>query len=298
MTPQLPPEFDLKPRPRWLQRLAMVSSHAVLIAGLADATFSNGLYHGDMGDDVSFMFHYTTAPTLLVTAALSWFWWPLLALPNSSIKKWLGSASLAALHVGPTIVLSHLVHHVPMNLNYCLELLVRGATAGMLAWVPGLLISLLLFALPMRYLGNTPTQDPNRRERADRWLSGLYFLWTLIGSGFVADTQTRGQAAVLCVALCVMAMHLTHILRSSTRHNQRVRFLQKATKGEVDGFRVEQTEGGSVLLLRMVQTDGGYRVGGVSEPVADLNAYGDAEKFIASTQEEFSDNVTDGKSGI
>lgn len=232
------------------------------------------------------LWHELALPTGLSTAGIGMLWAWLLRRPDKFRRTnirlgWVLSVPLAALNAAIAAgMLAAKENHLP---GFFAGAAV-GATFGAILWIPGLLLTLLLFGLPISHAQRVAEQGLAGEERGE-WtvgfaafvisLAGLMLgtlghsvIWPATVAG-IAGAATSSAAAVLAFA----------------RGRRRKRFVADVEAGKVTGYRVDPSPEGKVLV-RVMETKS-YRVADFEEDVYQLDFEGEATRPLlrASTDE-------------
>lgn len=169
-----------------------------------------------------------------------------------------------------------------------------GATFGAIVWIPALFATLLCFGAPIAWA----------QGRAEKGLAGEESGELVVGSisaviGLAAFALLAGQTAaegggrldpvtataiyafVLAVALIGAAAGVTAAALALRRERARRTFVREVEAGAMEGFRVDESVEGKVLV-RVSSIGEGYRVANVEEPMFELAATGEAQRRMAA----------------
>lgn len=158
--------------------------------------------------------------------------------------------------------------------------LIMGPLAGVLVWLPALLLVLLFYGLPLsraRRLSERGLSGSERGELMVGLISALLTLpiWLWPGSG----GGHGGYEPLTCVlAGAAVCAGVAASILASERGVRRREFVRKVSAGEVAGFRVEDTEQGTALV-RIVDNGQGYRVADFHEELCTLDAEGEVREL-------------------
>jgi hypothetical protein len=158
-----------------------------------------------------------------------------------------------------------------------------GVTFGALVWVPALILTLLIFGLPIARAQRHARQGLSGEERGERTvgltnlvLSLLVFVAiSLSPNAAVGDEWYHPVGFWTLVAMASGGL-LTGSLAaafSTLRERDRTRFVAAVEQGQVKGFRVDPTPEGKVLL-RVSSEGEGYRAAEFDEELFALDAEG------------------------
>jgi hypothetical protein len=145
-----------------------------------------------------------------------------------------------------------------------------GATFGGIVWVPALLLTLLVFALPIRRAQKLAERGLAGEEKGER--TAGYFCAAL-GALAVALGCLGGGESKLAISTGILAV-LTGgygALAAGARAKRRKAFLDEVTAGNVPGYRVQLVDAGPVLL-RTEKKGSLYRAAEDFEAIYEVDA--------------------------
>jgi hypothetical protein len=222
------------------------------------------------------------AATGLPTLVVGTLWALLLRWPrtikNTSFRVgWVTSVPLAALNGGVACALVM----ADGNSFPALAAFIAGATFGAMVWLPALLLTLLCFGLPIASAQRLAARGLAGEERGER-IVGLactaMSALALAGATFEPTWPHRPFLPLIYgLALLGLLTGGAAFFLAHAREVRRRRFVARAEAGEVQGYRVDPTEEGKVLV-RIVSQGEGYRVADFEEEVFDLGAEGEATR--------------------
>jgi hypothetical protein len=143
-----------------------------------------------------------------------------------------------------------------------------GGFIGAIVWIPALVVTLLLFGLPIAHANRLAARGLTGTDRGEVIVglaSGGLALLVFVGS----RPSIESVLALIAVAFGVAATTL-----ATLRERARRAFVRRVEAGEVASFRVEPSAEGKVLL-RVTTTGMAYRVSDFVEEVAHLGADGE-----------------------
>lgn len=156
-----------------------------------------------------------------------------------------------------------------------------GATFGAIIWIPGLIGTLVAFGLPILWAQRRAAKGLAGEEQGEIAIGlvstviAVVALLLLAGSltmhptaGSSAIGGFAGIGAVTGVLASVFALH---------RESVRRRFVRAVEAGSVEGFRVDPTPEGKVLV-RVTTMGSGYRVANFEEHLVVLDEDGEARR--------------------
>lgn len=232
----------------------------------------------------------TALPTLvfgtLWAKALRWE----KTLPGTNLRwGWLASIALAALNGGTAVGLLLAAERWATGwadrLARFFGGLFLGATFGAIAWVPALLVTLVVFGLPIAWAQNQAKKGLSGQERGEGIVGGasaLIALTALLLS--IPVDSLRGDTSlhiniVRLLAVAASAFGAAAMYTARARDQQRQQFVAAVERGEVEHFRVDATDEGKVLV-RVVSQGQGYRVRDYEEEIAALDEDGAVKRGV------------------
>jgi hypothetical protein len=161
---------------------------------------------------------------------------------------------------------------------------IAGATIGAIFWVPCLVLTLLVFGLPIAWSQRLAEKGLAGEERGER-VVGVFTLVLSMVALFIAreagpHAVTNAQPGILLgqmLACLGVATGGAAAVLAQIRESQRRAFVARAEAGEVRGFRVEAHDEGKVLV-RVTSQGQGYRVADFQEEIYLLDEEGRATK--------------------
>jgi len=253
-----------------------VGAVGLSMAAATGAVFRLLMSHGSASDFV----WYTTLPTVL----LGTLWAVLLRwrrpVGTSSLRMgWLLSVPLAALNGALAAGLLLLGDHSGGSAvsRFFLGMLM-GGTFGALFWIPGLVLTLVLFGVPIARAQRMAAQGLVGQERGDGVVgasSALVAFMALLSTAYAA--QRGGATVVAAFATVAMVFGVASMAVAAWRARQRRAFVASVEAGEVEHFRIEPSDEGKVLV-RIVSQGQGYRVADFAEEVAALDGAGEVTR--------------------
>lgn len=217
------------------------------------------------------------AASVLSTLVLGTAWAQLLrwrkTLGRTGLRMgWLLSIPLAAANAGLAAGLFFASQPGGSRVTSFLLGCAAGVTVGAIVWVPGLVVTLLLFGLPIAWGQRVAREGLAGQERGDGVVGGVC---ALLSVGSLAAALGRGVPVVAAVAAVGAALGLAVATSAWWRAMQRRDFVAAVEDGRAPGFRIDATPRGKVLV-RIVAQGEGYRVADFAEEVASLDAPGDS----------------------
>lgn len=155
-----------------------------------------------------------------------------------------------------------------------------GATFGAIIWVPALVLTLLVFGLPVaraQRLADLGLAGEERGERTVAFASLIVALCAIVGAnvldggrdafaGVLISTVLGGLGLVTGGAAAALAVQ---------RQRGRTRFVRAVEEGKVHGYRVDTKDEGKVLV-RVSSQGEGYRVRDIEDELVALDEAGEA----------------------
>jgi hypothetical protein len=232
----------------------------------------------------------TALPTLafgsLWAIALRWE----KTVPQTNLRwGWLASVALASLNGSSAVGLLFAFERNASGWSDRIASFFRGlflgATVGAIAWVPALLVTLVVFGLPIAWAQNQAKKGLSGQERGEGIVGGasaLIALTSLLLS--IPVDALRGDSSLhidivrlLAVAASVLGAAAMYTARA--RDQERQKFVAAVERGEVEHFRVDATDEGKVLV-RVVSQGQGYRVRDYEEEIAALDEDGAVKRGV------------------
>jgi hypothetical protein len=161
-----------------------------------------------------------------------------------------------------------------------------GATFGAVIWIPGLIATLVAFGLPIAWAQKRAERGLAGEERGELVIgivaAGISLLSFLLLSARPWPTvfesgQSHESSGRMAIAALVAVGFLSGVLAaafSTHRERARRRFVRKVETGAVQGYRIDETNEGKVLL-RVTSLGSGYRVANFEELLAVLDENGE-----------------------
>lgn len=227
----------------------------------------------------------TGIPTLLLGTLWAWVLrWPKTVAKSSFRWGWVASLPLAVLNssLAAALLFSFDRPHVTAE-SFAIGA-IAGATFGVIYWLPALILTLLGFGLPIAWSQKLAKKGLAGQERGE-WIVGL--VCALISAIGMAITFFPHRTASQMADVGVLMTHTFAVLGALTggsaavsalaREARRRRFVAEAEAGKMQGYRVDPTDEGKVLV-RVVSQGKGYRVADFEEEIFELDAEGEATK--------------------
>jgi hypothetical protein len=270
---RLPDAFRAPRALRWLNVLAVGFS----LAAAAGVIFAL-IFEGGSGGSRSFAVSCGASTLVfglvwarIVRVRVGWF--PI---------GWVAAIPLAAMNAGTALTAVFLAedHGSSSALQQATIGFLLGASVGVIAWGPALLVTLLLFGLPI-YLAQRAADrglgSEDRGERVVAVVAAVISACALLASLVVARSWPEHAClgAMGTVGLVCGAVAASY---ASRREVDRRRFLASVQSGAVEGFRIDAN---AALLVRVGNgEDRDYRAPWIAEPVVELDGVGEAKRTL------------------
>lgn len=198
---------------------------------------------------------------------------------------WLLSLPLAALNgaLGGGLFLVSTRSMEDSSLSVFLVGGLLGVTFGSVFWVPGLLTTLAFFGLPVAWSQKLAAKGLAGEERGERIVGVASVALASIGALLAAHGAARTSGTLGNVGLALLylfaaggiAAGAAAIAMASAREKRRRNFVDEVSRGNVAGYRVDDTAEGKVLV-RVTSVGTGYRVANFEEELYELDEMGNA----------------------
>lgn len=254
----------------------------VVAVGVAMAAATSAVFRAMFSSSDSHIV-WVTAPSTLLLGTL---WAALLRRQktwrNTSVRTgWLLSIPLAmsnaALAAGLLLVSDH---GGGGSLAGFLGGMFMGATFGAMFWVPGLILTLLCFGLPIARAQRLAKQGLSGQERGEAIVGAASLVISLLAlaNAVTAAAPTSGLWLLRTLAATGAALGASAIGVAWLSDQRRKAFVADVEAGNVPQFRVDATHEGKVLV-RVVSQGEGYRVADYAEEVAALDREGQVTRW-------------------
>ncbi|MCU0656266.1 MAG: hypothetical protein MUF64_13755 [Polyangiaceae bacterium] len=163
-----------------------------------------------------------------------------------------------------------------------------GSTFGIIIWLPALLVTLLLFGVPIARAQKAALQGFSGEERGERTLGLTNMVLSslvLAGVALVPAGESNSPYDIPgLIVLCglILGGLLTGSMTALFAHRReqaRRRFVEAVEQGKVSGFRVEPAGAGK-MLLRVSSEGEGYRAAEFDEELFALDEEGNVQQAI------------------
>ncbi|NUO50922.1 MAG: hypothetical protein HOV80_18875 [Polyangiaceae bacterium] len=164
---------------------------------------------------------------------------------------------------------------------------VLGATFGALIWVPALILTLVLFGIPIAWSQRLAEQGLAGEERGERVVGATSAAIGLVAAGLAPSipihfnapperlaVEQIGVWLVFGLSLLSLLVGGASTLLATHRASRRKQFVSAVEDGSVSGYRIDTDAEGKVLV-RIASAGEGYRVADVEEEVAALDEAGE-----------------------
>jgi hypothetical protein len=261
-------------------RVLNIAGVGLALSAMTGAVFSNILEHAGHSAGV-----ITAIPTLIIGT----LWAALLrsraTLTGARIRVgWILSLPFAIANAGFASAIYFALHD---GLEKFFIGGVLGATFGAVFWIPALVLTLLCFGFPI-YRAQALAKKGLAGEERGEWMVGLVSLAIsalalgLATQRTVATPAGRLDSGVFVILLAALGMASGGLASTLAfaRELRRRRFVRAAGEGKLQGYRVDATPEGKVLV-RIGAAGRGYRVADFEEDVFELSEEGEATKPAA-----------------
>lgn len=205
---------------------------------------------------------------------------------------WLAAVPLAAMNAGAAF---SIVHGVSVGS------FVGAAVFGVVIWGPALVVTLLIFGVPLYRAQRAADQGLGSEDRGDRIVGGVaaaIAALALVALPFAASLESRPDTnwdgeglpempaplavgGLAAIAVCGLGAGLAALVYATRRERARRRFVSDVERGAETGYRIESQPDGASLLVRLSGTEPGYyRTPRLAEPVVELDPLGEARRTI------------------
>jgi hypothetical protein len=156
---------------------------------------------------------------------------------------------------------------------------VFGATVGAIIWVPALVATLVAFGLPIAWAQKRAERGLAGEERGELVIGLVSAVIAIVSLVMLSRLNGTNDgfldiSAFAAVGLVAGALASAFAAR---RESMRRKFVREVEAGSVEGFRVDETVDGKVLV-RVTSMGSGYRVANFEEHLAELDFEGEARR--------------------
>ena len=164
-----------------------------------------------------------------------------------------------------------------------------GATFGAIIWLPALLATLAAFGLPIAWAQKRAEKGLAGEERGELVIGVVCAVIALLSLVLVSQPflfpgirgapvdATGSLAAISALAVLGLTFGALASAFAVRRESVRRRFVRDVEAGTVQGYRVDETAEGKVLL-RVTSMGTGYRVANFEEHLVELDEKGEARR--------------------
>ncbi len=208
---------------------------------------------------------------------------------------WIASLPLAAMNAMASFALlriARVIEYGPFNFDQFVKAIFEGAalggTLGAIIWFPAWLLTLMVFGWPLRHAQQLARKGLAGEENGER-LVGVasasvaafaILAILLVGTGLVPVLSGRGDRGgaqlwlfgAIAIALGSAAAYIAH-----TRVRERRAFVASVERGEVEGFRIDDSADGRALVRTAENAT--YRVADFREELARLDESGEVTEL-------------------
>ena len=277
--------------PRAFQSLGALRNLNVLAVGLALAEITSGILAHAIGGHGGTAFGAVVGLPTLVCGIL----WALVLRVRTTVGEskvrwsWLASIPLAAVNAGLACGLMFAVSPSAPGDSFVAERIKRflfgfavGGSAGAFIWIPALILTLVVFGIPLWRSHALAARGLIGEERGERTLglvatvvAAVGFLISF-GLPVVPDrgssiAEMVGRASWWIMGPLGVVTGVGAAVLASMRGRRRRTFIAEVAAGHVEGFRVNEALEGKVLV-RITSMGQGYRVANFEEPVYEESA--------------------------
>jgi hypothetical protein len=240
------------------------------------------------GGTMGWLPFFVSVPTLLIGA----LWAGLLRLPRKfgpfNIRLgWVLSIPLAMANAGLACGGLMLFDRGTGILGNFVGGFVLGASVGAFVWIPALLLTLLFFGLPIAWSQKLSTKGLAGAERGEMVVGVASGIVALLGVLLLSRLSPRldagegpsdavGRAFLVALSFFGFATGVLATVLALARQRRRSRFVAEVSEGKVQGFRVDESAEGKVLI-RVTSMGEGYRVTDFQEELYALDEQGEAK---------------------
>jgi hypothetical protein len=285
--------------PRAFRSLAALRNLNVFAVGLSMAAITAVVFFGAFEHSLPVVM--ATGGSTLVVGML----WALLlrwrnTVGNTKLRTgWLLSVPLAALNAAISAGLLFAFRDLSQQsfIGKFLVSALLGATFGAMFWLPALVLVLLSFGLPIAW-GQRLAQRGLAGEERGEFVVGFaasaislvaLVVVTVLGPGWLTSSMLRSSLPdaetaldlIRLLALSGFASGAASSILALARQSKRREFVDKVAAGAVEGYRVDESEEGRVLV-RVQSMGQGYRVADFQEALLELDEEGDARRVLKS----------------
>jgi hypothetical protein len=273
----LPDAFRAPRLLRWLNVAAVGSALASATGVVLGAIFDRGLELGSVG--------LVSCATTLVFGVL---WARIVRVRFGKFPAgWVAAVPLAASNAGVAFALALAIEKAGSSGSSLVEVLslgfVLGASVGIFAWGPALLVTLVLFGLPLYHAQRAADRGLGSEDRGERVvaiMSAVMSALALVGA-LASKAATPALAANVATGLAGLGAGIAAAVYATRRERRRRAFVEKVEAGAAEGYRIDTQLDGPALLVRVAAEQGGYyRAPRLAEPIVELDEQGEAKRSL------------------
>lgn len=196
---------------------------------------------------------------------------------------WLASVPVAAVNAATACGLLFLDTRDPLATFGTGALI--GATWGATVWLPALITTLIMFGAPIAWAQHRAERGLTGEERGEAVIglaSCAIAVLSLLVMGVAispAHQATEGVPVMMVFAIMGLIAGAFATVFAVRRDAVRRKFVQQVEEGAVQGYRVDTTDQGKVLV-RVTSVGAGYRVANFEEHLAELDEEGEARRAL------------------
>jgi hypothetical protein len=256
--------------------------------GITLAAATSSVFRAAMSGDGPRIVYVTAIPTLI----LGTIWARVLRSPKTLGSTtfrvgWLMSLPLAVANAALAgALLMCADHHGGGIVERFFLGLMLGATFGVIFWLPGLLLTLFCFGLPIASAQGLAKKGLAGEERGERLVglacvavASLAFAFSFVNVETWRPFDPVSVGLVRALAVLGGALGLVAAWIARQREAARRAFVADVEAGRVPHFRVDASSEGKVLVRVLVQGQG-YRVTDYVEEVAALDREGEVTRAV------------------
>jgi hypothetical protein len=166
-----------------------------------------------------------------------------------------------------------------------------GVVAGLVAWLPALILTFLCLGLPMAAANRRAARGLAGEDEGDMILGVTCALWGLAAFALVAvsprslmnETPTDPEHVVRIASVLTLLLGAAFAAVAGAREPRRRKFVQDVERGALGDFRVVAAAEGRVLV-RVLGHGVGYRVTEVEEPICEVDEAGRCLASLARSE--------------
>ncbi|MBX3210975.1 MAG: hypothetical protein KF850_02990 [Labilithrix sp.] len=246
-----------------------------------------------------FVFSRFSGTNALLTAATTFAFglcWALLLRSRATTQDgrrrgWLQAIPLALANSATAYGLVRALEHGPGGVVVGALI---GATLGAICWIPALIATLVCFGLPIAWSQRLAKKGLAGEERGEIIVGVVSALVALVAIALIVPVRASnatlppkeqllewsGYLVVLGLSLIGAATGAGAAMFAYRREKARRVFVREVEAGAVEGFRIDASDEGKVLI-RITSMGQGYRVANFEEPIVGLDESGEVQRALA-----------------